>query len=315
MATARSTLIDAETPMAYHLMTRCVRRAFLCGRDKVTGRNLNHRKQWIIDRLKFLAPNFALDIYGYSIMSNHFHLVVYYDPKACRYWSADEVAERWYNACPPKKRNGEIDEVARAIKRATMVNNPNELEEARNKLGSISTFMKLLKWPIAKKINEEDGVTGHAFEQRFYSGALLSEKAMLAAMAYVDLNPVRAKLARQVKQIKNSAITERFRKLENSTKRIEEFLGDYLEPLMGGLGNGRPKSRPFRPSMKLKSYIDHLEAVIRYETQPKKHHQEDKWIMSVASMSQRQRAYGNADQLRKWLNNRNLAFRETALPN
>ena len=60
------------------------------------------------------------------------------------------------------------------------------------RLGSLSAFMQHLKQPIARRANIEDGVTGHFFEKRFYSGALLDEEALLTAMAYVDLNPVRA---------------------------------------------------------------------------------------------------------------------------
>ena len=52
--------------------------------------------------------------------------------------------------------------------------------------------MKHLKQPIAWRANREDGCTGHFFESRFYSGALLDEAALIAAMVYVDLNPIRA---------------------------------------------------------------------------------------------------------------------------
>ena len=72
--------------------------------------------------------------------------------------------------------------------------------------------------------NLEDDRTGHFFEQRFYSGALLTEEALIAAMAYVDLNPVRAKLANRIEEIRDTSIGERLQ--VNSA----EALADYLRP-------------------------------------------------------------------------------------
>jgi len=60
----------------YHCINRCVRRAFLCGTDSVTGQCCDHPKQWIQDRLEFLAGQFGVDVPGFAVMSNHLHVVV-----------------------------------------------------------------------------------------------------------------------------------------------------------------------------------------------------------------------------------------------
>ena len=109
MTTPRRLLIDPDNACDYHLVSRCVQRAFLCGRDPDTGRDYSHRRRWLVDRLKLLACCFGIEIYAYCIMSNHFHLVARFDPKACRLWSDDEVARRWVDAFPPIEK-GKVQE-------------------------------------------------------------------------------------------------------------------------------------------------------------------------------------------------------------
>lgn len=78
----------------YHCISRCVRRAFLFGFDRATRKSFDHRKQYILDRIKKLSTVFAIDVCAYAVMSNHFHLVVYVDTERARQWSADEMIER-----------------------------------------------------------------------------------------------------------------------------------------------------------------------------------------------------------------------------
>ena len=211
MTTPRRQLVDAEHPCDYHLASRCVRRSWLCGVDWRTRRDYSHRRDWLVKRLDQLVPCFAVDLYAYSIMDNHFHLVLRYDPKACEKWSDEEVAMRWVDAFPPTERGEPLLE-RKAEARELMLGDPARLTRARLTLGSLSSFMKHLKQPVARRANLEDDCRGHFFEQRFYSGALLSEEALVAAMAYVDLNPVRAGIAARIEECRDTSIVDRLQR-------------------------------------------------------------------------------------------------------
>jgi len=96
MTRARNCLIDLISTSYYHVINRCIRRSFLCGKDKYSGRNYEHRRQWIVDRLIFLSDIFSIDIAAYAIMSNHYHIVLHVDKDRGDDWTMDEVIARWY---------------------------------------------------------------------------------------------------------------------------------------------------------------------------------------------------------------------------
>ncbi|MGH3630586.1 MAG: hypothetical protein ACRDRL_24485 [Sciscionella sp.] len=95
MTQARKDLVSTELTPYYHCVCRCVRRAFLCGEDRLTGKNFDHRKQWIVDRLKALSDVFAIDVCAYAVMSNHYHLVLHVDLEKANRWSEKDVITRW----------------------------------------------------------------------------------------------------------------------------------------------------------------------------------------------------------------------------
>lgn len=302
MAIPRSQLVDDEIPMHYHLVSRCVRRSWLCGRDPGTGKDYNHRKVWLKKRLLHLAKYFAIEIDAFTIMDNHFHLVVFYDPTACARWSDTEVAQRWTEAFPPKTRNrNELDDL-KQLKRDQLLGNPSRLRKIRKTLGSLSSYMKHVKQPIAWRANQEDKCTGHFFEGRFYSGALLNEEAVLAAMAYVDLNPVRAEIAKSIEQCQDSSIFNRLQVVANSAERLAEA----LMPLVSGLGDSG-RGLPIN----LSDYCKQLNLLI---DQNETDDAVSTWYAQVASIKKRHRVYGFVDELEQWTKQRGWRRLDGLLP-
>ena len=151
----RSHLIDPENPGFYHLISRCVRRAWLCGKDPLTGRSFDHRRQWIEDRMLKLASCFTVELYAYAVMSNHYHIVLYVDPKAPRKLSAGEVAHRWITLCPPT-RHGLIDESRFDSCVEALMEDEERLEVCRRRLGDLSWFMRFMNENIARRATVED---------------------------------------------------------------------------------------------------------------------------------------------------------------
>jgi hypothetical protein len=91
MTRARKTLVSLEsTPFS-----RCVRRAWLCGEDTYTGQNFDHRRQWVLDRLRQLSDIFAIDICAYAILSNHYHVVLHVDREKANSWTENEAITQW----------------------------------------------------------------------------------------------------------------------------------------------------------------------------------------------------------------------------
>lgn len=104
MPRVKRTEICAEDEIqSFHLINRCVRRTFLCGKDRRSGKDYSRRKEWIRERLEELAGIFALDVLGFAVLSNHLHVVVRARPDIVKAWSDDEVALRWFRLFPQRR--------------------------------------------------------------------------------------------------------------------------------------------------------------------------------------------------------------------
>jgi len=176
--------------------------------------NFDHRKPWLVDRMRELAAIFAIDICAYAVMSNHFHLILRIDRDRAASWTDDQVADRYARLFPQTvRRSRKLPEPAQAILHAVW----------RHRLWNLSWFMRCLNEAIARRANREDGCTGRFWEGRFRSQALLDEGALLACMSYIDLNPIRASLSQT---LGDSAFTSIHERLSRTPTTLVPFVGE-----------------------------------------------------------------------------------------
>ncbi|USD39420.1 transposase [Ferrimonas sp. SCSIO 43195] len=246
MPTARKQLVSLQDTPYYHCVSRCVRRSFLCGTDVYTGISYEHRRHWVEKRLLELSQAFAIDICAFAVMTNHTHVVLHVDAEKANAWSTLEVLTRWHclfggteltrRYCDDQQRDD--------LTRVELHLIESKAELYRNRLADLSWYMRSLNEFIAREANKEDQCTGRFWEGRFKSQALLDEQALLACMAYVDLNPIRSGMAKTPEQSDFTSIQMRIRAALQGTQpeRLKPFdakqlglhtlpchLNDYLE--------------------------------------------------------------------------------------
>jgi REP element-mobilizing transposase RayT len=218
MGLARSRYVQQDQEGIYHCFCRCVRRAFLYGYDAVTKQDFSHRKTWIVDRMKFLSAIFAIDVCAFAVLANHYHNILRTRPDLAASWSDREVATRWLQLCPrkPRSKKKQVPPVEDQI--TALLASPHRIAQLRQRLCSLSWFMGRLNEFIARTANAEDKVKGRFWESRFKCQPLLDDAALLACMAYVDLNPIRAGLAATPEDSDFTSIQERIRAWQQANR-------------------------------------------------------------------------------------------------
>jgi REP element-mobilizing transposase RayT len=256
MTCARKRLISLQDTPYYHVIARCVRRAWLWGFDEYAGKNYSHRKAWVLERMTQLSSMFAIDICAYAVMSNHYHLVVHVDKKRADTWTAQQIIDRWrvLFCGPPLIERWEKGLCSEAEREAA----EQVIELWRRRLYDVSWYMRCLNEHLARRANAEDDCDGRFWQGRFKSQALLDEVGLLTAMAYVDLNPIRAGIAESPEGSEFTSIFERIKELKPNTATSSNapISSSPVPPLLafrGSISTGQA-SIPFR-------FTDYVELV------------------------------------------------------
>ena len=224
MPTPRSVIVDESQPGVYHCLSRCVRRAYLC------GDGYDHRRAWLERQIAKLVNLMAIDVFAYSILSNHFHILLAIRPDIVADWPDDEVARRYLHICPCRWKRRlmgiPVDADPTDVEIASLTSNSRRLANARVRLSSLSWFMAKLKEPIARRANHEDDCKGRCWEGRRRSCGVLDEAAIVAVAAYVDLNPLRAGVVGRPEDATHTSIPNRIKLLRDPSAALPVPLAD-----------------------------------------------------------------------------------------
>jgi REP element-mobilizing transposase RayT len=228
-----------------------VRRAFLCGRDEHSGNDYEHRRGWIEQRILVLANVYALDICAYAVMSNHYHIVLHINADKANAWTDTEVIQRWHTLYAGNFLSHEYL-AGKNLYDAQLKVVSELVTEWRDRLMSISWFMRALNEDIARQANAEDICTGRFWEGRFKSQALLDEAALATCMAYVDLNPIRAQMADAPESSDYTSVKNRIDTAQTEPDTAEPAQPTPLFPFVGYPRQDMPVGLPFR----LQDYLE-----------------------------------------------------------
>jgi hypothetical protein len=191
----------------YHIYCRCVRRAFLLGKDPLTGEDKSHRRTWVKERIEHLAAYFAIDIFFVGFLSNHFHIVLRNLPEQVEGWSDEQVIRRSCKIFPYKfKRLGVADGEPTEERMKELLRDKNLITQLRKRLADPSWFVRQLNQKIALLANSEDETSGHFFDGRFGGEPISNLFALVICGLYVDLNEYAAGLSTSVDTSHGSSV-------------------------------------------------------------------------------------------------------------
>ena len=229
VASARRKLLGGERQAVFHCWTRCVRRAFLCGRDSRTRKDYSHRRDWIVRREEQLAGLFAIDIEFRAELSSHLHIVLRTLPRVARRWSAHEVARRWLTITKLAKCLSDDLPQPDPQRVEQLAKDKKKIDKLRRRLSSVSWFMGILCENIARRANAEDDCKGRFWESRFRCRECTDTSAVLLCGIYVDLNPYRAGEAESPETARYTSVFQRLQAegmRKNAADRPDAWLGE-----------------------------------------------------------------------------------------
>ncbi len=213
----RSDMFVPEEIAVVHVMNRVARGSYLFGKDLVSGKDYSYRQRWLEERLALQVACFGIDLLGFSFLSNHFHQVLRSRPDIVATWTDEEVARRWLTLCPVARDEKGIPLEPTEEDIAALCRQKKRIQELRKRLSDISWWMRLYNQMIAQWVNQADKTEGRLWQGRFKAVRLLDEASILACMAYVDLNPIRAGITDRLEGCEFTSILYRLKSINDGS--------------------------------------------------------------------------------------------------
>ena len=184
----------------YHITSRVVGKQFLLNRKE---------KNKLLHFIKHFSSIYFVEVINFSIMSNHFHLLVKFNP--CFIYSRQDVLKRieMYKGRDFNKETG--------------------YDKYFKKLGDLSEYVRDIKLSFSRWYNQKHNRWGHFWGERFSSVLFEPGEGLLKCMAYIDLNPVKAGITESAETYKWCGAYYRFRKKED--RKFLSFSGAYCDKL------------------------------------------------------------------------------------
>ncbi len=261
MTIARKEIVLEDKDGMYHCISRCVRRCFLCGKDTVLNKNYEHRRKWVQERLKKLSQIFCIDVLSYAVMSNHLHILLRTNYKKLILLNDDEIVRRWRELYPIRGNDNK--------KESALFETKERILEMRKRLGNLSWFMKSVSENIARRANKEDECSGRFWEGRFICKRVFDEASALQCSLYIDLNPIRAKIADTPEKSIFTSAYERILEEKEKARRLKNHRIESGKKVTNWITNIDKKEGGFL-SMNQKEYLLMLDYVGREIRENKK---------------------------------------------
>lgn len=162
-------MLIEDQPTVYHLMSHSA----LPG-TPITDED----KERLLNIIRHFSAIYFIEIIGYCIMGNHFHILA-------RMLTQEQATD---------------SEVARRLKLAhgeKLAITPEIVRQRKRKLTSLSEFMRDVKQTFSRYYNKKNNRRGYFWDDRFRSVMIEDGRALIHCLAYIDLNPVRANSAKR----------------------------------------------------------------------------------------------------------------------